>query len=210
MLTTDVFGDGAQRHDFFEPKLRFGIRRPPGWRFLAAGGPARRRNAQATPPPFVAMVRDVPSGRHPRPTVQVSCRRDAAGTAGLRPLLAAHLEILARELDDFEPLAFSLDNIVGGRRAADLQYRYTLHLPRRTESCPAPVLAHNYLIPGTGLLFTIAMSSSEDPRYYDEGDFAVALASVRIGSPARRNSGLTFERPRVIGWTGTPGVRLSS
>ncbi len=216
MLTTDVGRDAAHCDDFFEARLRFGIRRPAGWRFLSSSGsPAARalgRRADATRPhpPFVAMVRDVASDRHPRPTIQVSCRRvGPQAEAKLRQLLRAHLDSLRRQLDGFELLTSSLDNIVGGRRTAHLQYRYVLHVPCGAEACPMPVLAHNYLVPTAGLVFTIAMSSSQDGRYFDEGDFAAALASVRIGSSGRRRSGPTFDRPRVIGWTGTP-ARVSS
>jgi hypothetical protein len=215
MLTTDTRRDAADRDCFYEPGLQFGIRRPEGWRLLpmpaSPAGSTRPPTASGKPQrrqPFVAMVRDIASPRHPRPTIQVSCRPAAHPTSlELRRLLEAQLAFLSQELADFERLACSFDNIIGGHRTAHVQFRYTLELPCEGGACPMPVLAHNYLVPTPGLAFTVAMSSSPDPRYYDEADFAAALASVRIGSPNARVPGPTFDRSRVVGLSGTRRVR---
>jgi hypothetical protein len=220
MLTTDTRRDAADREFFYEPGLQFGIHKPEGWRFLstpasAPGSPERggvkSRGKRQARRPFVAMVRDIASGRHPRPTIQVSCRTVAHPTMlELRRFLEVQLEFLSQELTDFERLACSFDNIIGGHRAAHVQFRYTLQLPCEGGACPMPVLAHNYLVPTPGLAFTVAMSSSPDPRYYDEGDFAAALASVRIGSPNARLPGPTFDRARVVGLSGARRARPAS
>jgi hypothetical protein len=220
MLTTDTRRDAADRDFFHEPGIQFGIRKPPGWRFLAISGSPTRPRARESPKsdwnrqarlPFVAMVQDIPSARHPRPTIQVSCRPAAHPTTfELRRLLEAQLDFLSHELPEFERLACSFDNIIGGWRAAHVQFRYTLQLPFQGGTCPMPVLAHNYLVPTPGLAFTVAMSSSPDPLYYDEGDFAAALSSVRIGSPNARIPDPTLDRSRVVGLTGARRSRPAS
>lgn len=219
MLTTEARPDTADRDFFYEPDLQFGIRKPATWRFLPIPGsprlPLRRsfktdwkRQARL---PFVAMVQDVPSPRHPRPTIQVTCR-PASRPSGLhlRRLLEAQLDFLSHELQDFEALACTTDNIIGGCRAAHLQFCYTLRLPFEGGSWPCCVLAHNYLLATPGLAFTIAMSSGADALDCDEGDFAMVLASVRIGSPGALASGSALDRPRVVGLTGTPRLRPGS
>jgi hypothetical protein len=220
MLTTDARRDAADRDDFYEPGLQFGIRRPQGWRFLPASwSPAEQLGrvsskadwARHARLPFVAMVRDIRSNRHPRPTIQVTCRPASRHTAAeIRKLLEAQLDFLSRELDEFERLTSSFDNIIGGYRAAHVQFRYTLNVPCDGTSWPMRVLAHNYLVPTPGLAFTVAMSSSVDALYYDEGDFAAALSSIRIGSPDETLPGPTLDRPRVIGWTGARSRPASS
>lgn len=209
MLTTDTRRDAADRDFFYDARLQFGIRKPASWRFMPASRsapPPNRASAswsdggRARWRPVVAMVQDIASTRHPRPTIQVSCRPAGHATAAeLRRLLEAQLDVLSRELPGFERLACSLDNIIGGRRAAHLQFRYTLNLPIQGGTVPTQVLAHNYLVLTQGLAFTVAMSSSTDVVYYDEGDFAAALASVWIGSPKARQPGSPLDRSRAAG-----------
>jgi len=220
MLTTDVRRDAADRDFFYEPGLQFGMRRPAGWRFLPTAWPPTLPRERAPSKsgwgrqarlPFVAMVQDIPSTRHPRPTIQVSCRPAARPTTtDLRQLLEAQLAFLSHELADFERMSCSFDNILGGHRAAHVQFRYTLQLPFEGGTCRAPVLAHNYLVPASNLAFTVAMSSSADALYYDEGDFAAALSSVRIGSPSARMPGPTLDRSRVVGMAGARRSRPAS
>ena len=199
MPTTDTRRDAADHDVFYDPPLQFGMRKPWGWRFL--GRPQARQ-------PFLAMVQDIATTRHARPTIQVSCRPAPRPAALELPrLLEAQLEFLGHELADFERLACSFDNIIGGHRAAHVQFRYTLQLPLEDGSCPMPVLAHNYLVLTPGLAFTVAMSSSTDALYYDEGDFAAALSSVRIGSPNARVPGATLDRSRVVGLSGARRAR---
>jgi hypothetical protein len=220
MLTTDALRGAADRDFFYAPGLQFGIRKPAGWRFLPMAGSPTRPLGRASfrsggsrqeRLSFVAMVQDIPSPRHPRPTIQVSCRPAALPTTfDLRRLLEAQLDFLSHELPDFERLTCSFDNIIGGRRAAHVQFRYTLNLPSEGATWPMPVLAHNYLVPTPGLAFTVAMSSSADALYYDEGDFAAALSSVRIGSPDARVPGPPLDRSRVVGMTGARRPRPTS
>jgi hypothetical protein len=220
MLTTDSRRDAADRDLFYEPALHFGIRKPAGWRFFRPSRPSARplprgcaesdwrRGARL---PFVAMVQDIASTRQPRPTIQVCCRRAAQPTTwDLHQLLESQLTFLRRELADFERLACSFDNIIGGRRAAHVQFRYTLELPCEGGACATPVLAHNYLVPTPHGAFTVAMSSSTDTLYYDESDFAMALASVRIGSRDASVPGPTLDRSRVVGLTGPRRSRPAS
>ncbi len=220
LTTTDAGRDGLDADFFFEPRLRFGVRKPPGWRFLPASwSPAAQLGrvssradwARHARLPFVAMVRDIRSNRHPRPTIQVTCRPAARQSASeIRRLLDVQLEFLSTELEGFERLGCSFDRIIGGCRAARVEYRYTLRLPVEDGTSPMGVLARSYLVLGPGLAFTIAMSSSDDPLYYDEADFTAALASIRIGSGDARLSGPDLARPRVIGWTGVRGPQSSS
>ncbi len=214
MLTTTDAGSAAHDDVFFEPLLRFGIRKPPGWRFLPASWSPTTQMARLSSKadwarharlPFVAMTRDIASDRQPRPTLQVTCRpAGRQGTAEIERLLELQFELLRRELDDFEPLAASFDRIVGGRRAAHVEYRYTLKLRLEGEMVATRVLARSDLVLSPGLAFVIAMSSSAEPLYYEEADFAFALASIRIGARDRGRLTLGADGARVIRWMAPP------
>ncbi len=212
LTTTDARRAGPEQDFFLEPQLRFGIRKPEGWRFLpAAWPPAVRRfgtSAGAERPrlartPFVAMTRELGDGRQPQPTIQVTCRpMGRLSAAEIRLLLDAQLEVLSRELSGFERLATSFDTIIGGHRAAHVRYRCTLELRFDGRTTPVPVLTRSYLVPAPGRAFTITMSGGVPPLDRDETDFAAALASVRIGDPDERSRDTLPGRPRVIGWSG--------
>ncbi len=208
MLTTDVRRDAADRDFFYEPALQFGIGKPFGWRFLPASARADGISSRA---PFLTMVQEIAGDQHARPTIQACCRPlDDLAHDELRGLLGAQLSRLRRKLPGFELLASSCDNIIGGYRAAHLQFHYTLCLPSETGLRTMPVLVHNYLLPTPGLVFTLAMSSSPDPLYYDEGDFAAALSSLRIGAPDARLPDPTVDRPRVVGLRGSRRARTAA
>ena len=84
MLTTDTRRDAADRDFFYEPGLQFGIRKPPGWRFLATSRSPARPLARASRQVRLERGRHAsrswrwcrtsPAARHPRPTIQVTCR----------------------------------------------------------------------------------------------------------------------------------------
>lgn len=185
----------SDAHDFFESRLRFGIRKPGGWRFRSVEwSPAAR--AEALPAldwarfsrlPFVSMARDVRSRRHPKPMLSVGCRPvERHRPDEIRRLLDRQAEVVREDLDDVEILDASYDTILGGYRAAHVRFRYSQSVSGRGGPWVMRVLARSYLVLTPGLAFTIGMSSSADPLFGVPDEFAAVLGSIRIGRPQER------------------------
>ena len=89
------------------------------------------------------------------------------------------IAFLGEQCPDFDVLESSTSNIVAGFRASLLRSRYSL-VAGEDDELLFSVLARSIVIFSPGVSFTIGMSSSEDPAYFDEGDFDRVLASVSI------------------------------
>jgi hypothetical protein len=184
--------------DFFEPRLRFGVRKPRRWRFRSVPW-APAAQAEALPAidwarfsrlPFVSMARDVRSHRHPKPMLSVGCRPvEGHGSDEIRRLLARQAEVVRAELDDVEIQDAAYDSIVGGYRAAHVRFCYSQSVRGRGGPWVMRVLARSYLVLTPGLAFTIGMSSSADPQFGVPEEFAAVLGSIRIGRPRERIAG---------------------
>lgn len=185
----------SSKDDFFEPRLRFGLRKPGRWRFrnaewapAALAAPLAEIDwARFSRLPFVSLARDVRSHRHPKPMLSVGCRPVARhGSEEIRRLLDRQAEVVRAELDDVLILDASYDTIVGGYRAAHVRFSYSQVVSSRGGPWTMRVLARSYLVLTPGLAFTIGMSSSADPQFGVPDEFAAVLASVRIGRPQER------------------------
>ena len=183
---------GADPDLFVEPHLRFEIRKPRRWSFMPpAWSPAvQLRNAvdeetewlRYASTPFVCFLKRHGGEKHVYPTVQVSCRPSGVpDSAVAKQLLDAQAGFLAEQFADFELLEASSDRLIAGHRANSMRASYTLLAERDDEEREFAVLARSYTIFTPGIVFTLGMPSSLDPRHYDEDDFTSVLASVRIG-----------------------------
>ena len=181
---------------FFEPRLRFGIRKPSDWRFVPpAWSPVahlKNRGGDEAPDwvrysklPFVTMMGDHDSQHHPYPTVNVGCR---PGTPGpdfdFRQLQDQFIEMFRMQHEEVEILDRSPESAVDGCRALYMRSRYLLGFERDGLDFVEPVLSRSYTIFGDGLVFTMGMTSSADTAYFREEDFDLVLRSVRIGARA--------------------------
>ena len=176
---------------FFEPKLRFGIRKPANWRFMPpAWTPVAQLKNRSAPDdwiqfaklPFVSMLGTHDSSDHVYPTVNVSCR--PAWTTpdfDYERHLERSIEFLRNEHEDLQLLESSANAEVDGRRALRIRHQYTLYAERDGSVLELPVLARSFTIFGNGVVYSLGMSSSADEQFFLEGDFDLVLASVRIG-----------------------------
>lgn len=177
---------------FVEPRLRFEIRKPRPWSFMPpAWSPAvQLRNAadeetewlRYASMPFVCFMKRHGSERHVYPTVQVTCRPSGVPeSAAAQQLLDAQIDFFSENFLDFELLEASSKRLIAGHRANSIRAFYTLLGERDGKRRKFRVLLRGYSIFTPGILFTLGMSSSPDPKHYDEDDFTSVLESVRIG-----------------------------
>lgn len=175
-------------NEFHEPLLQFRITKPDGWIFteprwspmvqLRNRGTAAQEWLSWANQPFVCAMRQHESTVEPYPTVQVTAR----AVNGLPPpevrnnLLEEQLILLRATYRNFEVLEATTERIIAGARANAIRATATFatdvefHILSRLFTLFLPTIA-----------FTIGMSSSADPRYYDEAEFDAMLASIRIG-----------------------------
>lgn len=182
MHADDVFDDRA---------FGFRLSKPSAWRFVPTEWSplARWKNAageaqawlQRAAAPFCCAMGHHGSRRHVMPTLQVVARPLASPNPALiSTLLEAQLEQLHRTYRDFELLDASSRDCVGGCRATRVRGRFTVTTQVDGEAIEMSVLTRGHLVFAPRLAFSIGLSSSADPAYYDEAEFARILASVEI------------------------------
>ena len=178
---------------FFEPRLRFGIRKPANWRFVPPRwSPVAHLKNRAgddaadwvrySKLPFVTMMGHHDSEQHPYPTVNVGCRPGwVTPNLDYEGLSRQAAEFFVSHHEAADILERSPDALVDGRRALYLKCRYLLVWDRAGEEYRALTLSRSYTIFHNGLVFTMGMTSSAEEEYYREMDFDQVLASVRVG-----------------------------
>ena len=175
---------------FSDGFLGFSISKPSLWRFVPpAWSPAVMLTNSAdpdsvwrlhSPKPFVCFMGSHASTAEAFPTVQVTARRSRVPTTAEADALQQQtIDFLGEQFPDFDVLESSTSNIVAGFRASLLRSRYSL-VAGEDDEIVFSVLARSIVIFSPGITFTIGMSSSEDPAYFDERDFDAVLASVSI------------------------------
>lgn len=177
---------------FYEPFLRFAIRKPASWRFVPpAWSPVallanNRENADEWPAlakhPFVCFMRDHTSQTEVYPTVQVTARRSVTpSSAQAEALVRQQIDIMAAHFFEYEPLDVSSTSIIAGQRAISIRSQYTLIAGEDDDEQSFAVCARSSIIFAHGFAFTIGMTSPVDPDYYDEDEFGAVLQSITIG-----------------------------
>src|SRR5688572_9280651 len=121
---------------FFEPRLRFAIRKPSAWRYMPpAWSPVAHLKNQNTAVdwiqyaklPFVTMMGHHESQRHPYPTVNASCRLGfVTPNFDYDSLLRQVSAFMISQHEGTEILERSANERVDGRRATYLKCRYLL------------------------------------------------------------------------------------
>jgi hypothetical protein len=175
---------------FSDAFLGFSITKPSLWRFMPpAWSPAAMLTNSAepdsiwrlhAPTPFVCFMGSHASATEAFPTVQVTARRSRVPTSAEADALQQQtIAFLGEQFPDFDVLESSTSNIVAGFRASRLRSRYSL-VAGEDDELLFSVLARSIVIFSPGVSFTIGMSSSEDPAYFDEDAFDRVLASVSI------------------------------
>jgi hypothetical protein len=175
-------------NEFYEPFLKFRITKPDAWEFteprwspmvqLRNGATAAHEWLRWAAEPFVCAMKPHDSDGQAYPTLQVSARM----TNGLPPpqmrrdLLEEQLILLRATFREFELLESTTDRIVAGFRANAIRAT-AVHTTDRDFQ----ILTRLFTLFTPTVAFTIGMSSSADPRYYDEAEFDAMLESVRIG-----------------------------
>lgn len=178
-------------HTFQDVALQFSLRKPAGWRFMPpAWSPvAQLRNAsgpedwiQYARAPFCCATGSHDSPIHVYPTLQATVRPSGVpGNEQARAILESQLDFLAAEYVDFESIEATSDAVIGGCRANVIHARFALALQMDGELFMASVISRSYAIFTPGRAFSIGLSSSGDPEYYDESEFRSVVASIRIG-----------------------------
>lgn len=161
---------------------------PRAWSPLAKG---KRRDAAGAAPdallqsaltPFCcAMTHHQVPGKE-QSTLQVTARASRVpGDAEAAALLKFQMDMLRDEPEGFVVEQATHEARVAGHRANFLQVTSTARTEVEDLVADVGVRSRIYLVFTPGVAFTISLTSSDDPAYYDEADFEQILQSVRIG-----------------------------
>jgi hypothetical protein len=176
---------------FHEPTLAFSVAVPEHWNLLPpAWSPVEQMKRFRGPDdllafaakPFCCAMAHHDSPRHAYPTLQATVRPFARpdNTLAAR-LLAANVEFLGRQWQGFELLEASSDVIVAGHRANVIRAHFMMPAQPEDTLIELGVLGRVYTVFALGRAYTLGLSGSDDPAWYDERKFDAILASVRIG-----------------------------
>lgn len=185
-----------QADDCFEARaLDFRLHKPAAWRFVPTEWSplARWKNAageteawlQRAAKPFCCAMGQHDSRRHVMPTLQVVARPLASPNPSLiSTLLEAQLEQLRKTYANFELLTATSHGAVSGWRATIVRGRFSITVRIDDEPIEMSVLTRGHVVFSPHIAFSIGLSSSTDPAYYEEADFERIIASVEIGARA--------------------------
>jgi hypothetical protein len=182
-------------HVFRNRFLRFSVRKPESWDFMPpAWSPVEQlknsgneewewvRNANK---PFCCMRKLHDSPVHAYPTMQVTARRfDVPTDEQAAAFLKSQCEFLSKQYSNLEVLEATSSAFIGGARANSIRGRFKLIMATDSGPVTLPILSRVHTVFTSGTAFTMGLSSSADPNYYDESDFDRIIASVRIGIAA--------------------------
>lgn len=177
---------------FRDPVLRFSVRKPARWSFLPpAWSPMEQRKrgslsddalTRFAAKPFCCAMGHHDSERHAYPTLQVTARPfPQPNSRTIRECLDAVVAAQRREHPDFQLLDATPDAMLAGHRALRLRATFTTSMKPDEERVELAVLTRVNIIFALNRAYTVGLSGSADPAYYDEEEFRQVLASVRVG-----------------------------
>ncbi len=177
---------------FTDRYFQFSLDIPDHWRFLPpAWSPVEQWKRAAGPEdlfafankPFCCAQAHHDSDRHAYPTLQVTARPSAIpDNEQAGDILDRQLAVMRGQCPDFTLEFASHEAIVAGYRATLVRGNFTLFTQPRDEIVEIGVRSRSYLVFTPGLAFTLGLSSSDDPAFYDEVDFVGIIRSVRVGA----------------------------
>lgn len=180
------------RDAFNDALLKFSLIKPSRWRFMPPAWSPVAQLRNASPPedwiqyarlPFCCATAGHDSPVHVHPTLQATVRPSGVpGNEQASAILQSQLDFLDTEYLEFDPIEATSDAIIGGCRANVIKARFILPLEIDGERFMAPVISRSYTIFAPGRAFTVGVSSSGDPAYYDESECQSIVASIRIGT----------------------------
>jgi hypothetical protein len=176
---------------FVEPRLGFTMTKPVTWQFVPPQwspsqqlDPARDLDEQwnnCSHLAFCGAVRPHASRRHAFATMQVTARPlTPPGDAEAAAMLQTVQGILQNQNPHAEVLVATSAGVIGGVRANVLRCRFALPIEVAQERVMMGVISRSYVIFGPRYAFTLGLSSSDDPAFYVESEFADIVASVRV------------------------------
>ena len=179
-------------HLFNDAVMRFSLRKPAHWDFMPpAWSPvAQLKNAsgpedwiQYARLPFCCASARHDSPVHVYPTLQATVRPSGVpGNEQAAEILARQLAFLSAEHLDFDAFEATSEAVVAGCRANVIKACFTLPFEREGELVMAPVISRSWLLFAPGRAFTVGLSTSGDPGYYDERDIEQVVASIWVGA----------------------------
>jgi hypothetical protein len=173
--------------------LRFSLSKPDSWAFLPpAWSPvAQLKNSgdeswawiQNANQPFCVARRLHDSQRHAFPTLQATVRPFGIPTPGQREtLLQMQLEVLRKTYEPVDILEASASLEFSGHSALGIRAILPLFTEVEGEQIELKILSRVHVIFAPGRAFSVGISTSVDPDFFDEPEIAATLDSIRIDS----------------------------
>ncbi len=174
---------------FVETRLGFLLKKPATWRFV----PAPWSPAQQLHPtldhdaewdlfankPFCGAMKPPVNPRHAFATLQVSARPMVPpNETEAAAMLDGVLGILRNQNPNAEILEATSRGMVAGYRSNLLKCRFSLRVDQ--EAVSVGVISRTYVIFAPRYVFTLGLSSSDDPAFYEEAEFAEIISSLQL------------------------------
>lgn len=180
--------------DIFEDsKLQFRVRKPPNWQFMpSAWSPTAQlkraedfketlvRNAKL---PFCCAMGHHESRAHAYPTLQVVARNAVPYTEGIgATLLESMIEAIRSVHPTFDLVETSSRSNLAGCRSIHLRGTFSIMISPDDRPIELVILSRSHVIFAPQATFTVGLSGSADPEYFDESEFDAILGSVCVGA----------------------------
>jgi len=176
---------------FDDRRLNFRLRKPRDWRFVpAAWSPTahikRAEDFQDTllryaKLPFCCAMSHHESRAHAYPTLQVTAREATQYTKDVsESLLNSLIDTILSVHPTFEIEASSRSAELAGCQSLYVRGKFSLVIVPDGDEIEITVLSRSHVIFAPQATFTMGLSGSLDPNYYDEAEFNSILQSVCV------------------------------
>lgn len=161
----------SDAQQFESPEIGFSLRKPQSWEFVPTAWSAADWTGCVNQP-FCVARRMHDSQQHAFPSLQATVRPFGNPTAQqAEALLRMQLDAMRNTYGQVEVLDARADHEFSGHLALGIRAVIPLQIP---------ILTRVHVIFAPGRAFSVGISTSPDPNYFDEAEITEIFASMRI------------------------------
>jgi hypothetical protein len=166
--------------EFHSREVGFSLRKPGSWEFLPTSWSAADWPQQVNLP-FCVARKWHDDQRYAFPTLQATVRPFGNPTADqAEALLRMQLDVMRKTYGQVEVLEARADHEFSGHRALGIRAVIPVVTELGGERLEMPLLSRVHVIFAPARAFSVGISTSADPQYFDEADIAGIFTSIRI------------------------------
>jgi hypothetical protein len=161
----------SDAQQFDSPEIGFSLRKPASWYFVPTSWSAADWK-NCVHQPFCVARQMHESQEHAFPSLQATVRPFGNPTAPQADaLLQMQIDAMRKTYGEVEVLEARADHAVSGHRALGIRAVIPLAIP---------ILTRVHVIFAPGRAFSVGISTSPDPEYFDEAEIARIFESMRV------------------------------